>query len=38
MMELDPEKSAKQLFLAVQFIYIPSTIISTVVDLKTGMK
>ena len=38
MMELEPEQTAKQLFLAVQLIYIPTTIISTVVDLQTGVK
>jgi len=38
MMELEPEQTAKQLFLAVQLIYIPTTIINTVVDFKTGVK
>ena len=38
MMELEPEKTAKQLFLATQIIYIPITIINTVVDLKRGVK
>ncbi|XP_023345035.1 uncharacterized protein LOC111714208 isoform X3 [Eurytemora carolleeae] len=36
MMELEPEQAAKQLFLAVQLIYIPTTIIITVIDLQTG--
>ncbi|XP_023345171.1 uncharacterized protein LOC111714320 [Eurytemora carolleeae] len=36
MMELEPEQTAKQLILATQIIYIPITIINTVVDLKTG--
>ena len=38
MMELEPEQTSKQLLLAVQLIYIPTTIISTVEDLKTGVK
>ena len=38
MMELEPEQTAKQLILATQIIYIPITIINTVVDLKTGVK
>ena len=37
-MELEPEQAAKQLFLAVQLIYIPTTIIITVIDLQTGVK
>ena len=38
MMELEHEQTAKQLFLATQIIYIPIPIITTVVDLKTGVK
>ena len=38
MMALEPEQAAKKLFLAVQLIYLPTTIIITVVDLQTGVK